>query len=674
MSARRKHRLGLVVIVALALALAAAGVAASLSLASGGMDAIDQTDWQKVAGYLDSYIDSQYNANDDGEAGFLVTAAELKNRIDSNGDNTFLGEGDDAANAPILVDVLNTWSTWLPATSLRVAWNSDAASQVNIDKIKTKVANHEAAGFSTDIIDYCLTGHTESVVTGAYGAIAQAGGFGSTPPKVYDLKWGRYGWNSGAHSYTNTKSIVGDTLAGSTHTAATNGVDCSGETTDAGMTRCVAADALAKVGAGTTPWDAASDGNYQPVDIRSATIDNSNKTMANQTSGSAYVTQVPLPDLFDATAAGYQYIDPAGQKVFVTNRTQHTAGIAAVGLTMLGYDTTFAKWGLPEWNNTIGEQFTGGAGYPVGTYAIDETAPTITNGPTVTPTNDGAVITWTTDEPATTMLEWSTSQGGPYNKVNDTVLHANHTATLTGQAAGTTIYYRVSSYDGQANGVTTSEGSFTTLRQVNHTTDMVYYMPWYDSATIAGWQGDWLVIDHIAGAGGVDVEVRINGAQKATNTLQAGESWTPSFADVTDGMVEVICWDCKSSSDVLAVSQRTLFKDTFNETLALEWSDLGSSWAFPWYDNNAAGGMMGDWILIANPDSSDATVDITVGGSAVAESPVTVAAGSVEAVRVAASTTSGPVKVTAQGSQMLMVTQRVIFRNSFNEVNGMMTS
>ncbi|MHB0916054.1 MAG: hypothetical protein ACYC4M_10330, partial [Thermoleophilia bacterium] len=156
-----------------------------------------------------------------------------------------------------------------------------------------------------------------------------------------------------------------------------------------------------------------------------------------------------------------------------------------------------------------------------------------------------------------------------------------------------------------------------------------------------------------------------------TQNIAAGGSWFQLYPNLNDGMVEVICWDCKTGSDDLVVSQRVIFKNTFNEYIATEWDGLSDTWHFPWYDNTKAWGWNGSWIIIANPDTTEASVAITIGGSAIAESPVTVPANSRVAVKVAATTNGGPVKVDATGGQKLLVTERVLFKDSFNEVAGL---
>jgi hypothetical protein len=330
-------------------------------------------------------------------------------------------------------------------------WSSTTTDAATTALIATKVANHEAAGFSTDIVSYCYTGHTESVAAGAMGAIAQAGGYGgTTPPKVLDLKWGRFGWNSGSHSYSNTNTLAAPS-ASPGFSNPTN-ADCTGSTPDSELVRCTAAAALTRIGSGFTAGATTGYAGKQVIDIRPGSVG------SNSVGNSAVTYQVPLNTVFNT---GLNDINPAGGEVLAANRTQHTAGIVGVGLEMLGFDSNFSKWGLAEYNNTIGEQYTGGAGYGLVPNVLDNTAPVI-SGVSASPGASSATITWSTDEPATSMVEYGTTSGGPYTKVNDTILHTAHSVTLTGLTPGQTYYFVVSSYDGQANGSSAAESSFTT--------------------------------------------------------------------------------------------------------------------------------------------------------------------------------------------------------------------
>ncbi len=488
--------------------------------------ALSSSEWAAVAGAIDSYINAQYSPADDGEAGFLLdggpwtgTGTTLKDRIDSNNDGVILGEGDDAANAPVLVDVYSPFSTFIPGTNYRLSgsWRT-GANNINAPAVKAKVQAHRDAGFSDTIVTYCVTGHTESPNAMAYGAMAHAGYFGSPTPTVVDLKWGRLGWggSAGNPGYTNAKNYTTSPAAATANPLASLS-GCS-DPDPAEVVRCAADTGMAGVGI-TAPWAASSDPQYQVVDLRSSFVN----TMADQTSGNPYAIQDPLLTLFDATGGTYNnlaMLDSSGGKTIVfVNRTQHTEGMAAQGARMLGYQANFLRWGLPAWNGgsppAWPEKFVlsaRGYDYAMASGTVDTTAPTI-SGITASPCCSGATISWTTDEPATSKVEWSTTSGGPYTTVNDTVLHTNHSVTLSGLPDGSTIYYRVSSYDGVANGTTSAEGSFTTPTNGKPSPLMLSHSAYWASYA-----------DYTSGLLSVDYTVTNNGNDTAYNVKLTGSS------------------------------------------------------------------------------------------------------------------------------------------------------
>ena len=118
-----------------------------------------QAEWEAIAGYLNSYIQSQYVATDDGEAGFLYTPLLYKSRVDTNSDGTVCGIGDDMANRPVLVDNLMNLTTLIPGTSIRNLWKDPSTayggmSNTVISAVRAKVIAHREAGFSDDIAVY----------------------------------------------------------------------------------------------------------------------------------------------------------------------------------------------------------------------------------------------------------------------------------------------------------------------------------------------------------------------------------------------------------------------------------------------------------------------------------------------------------------------------------------
>lgn len=413
--------------------------------------ALDPSEWQSVRSYIDGYITAQFQLADEGEAGYLLDASTLKARIDSNNDGVYLGEGDDVHDAPVLVDVLSNQPVIIPATAQRCFWNSTCLGLPVVSAIKTEVDAHEAAGFSTDVAVYCATGHTESPVTGGYGAIAQAGGLGgSTPPRVLALKWGRAGWNTGSKSYLNIYPPV-TPVPGVPYLTYPTNPNCPGVTPDSELVRCTAEWALAPLGGNAGSGVSTPLSSMQVIDIRSGNV--------QQTANGGYLPSlhIPIETLFNT---GLQFVNPASppKKLFV-GRTQHVAGMAAMGAEMLGYDSTFLKYGLADYNNLYGEWFTGGAGYPLIAPPQPDVSGPVQSNVTVSNFTDTAVdISRDTDEPATMKVEIGTAPGIYTNVTNDTVLNRNKTIPITGLVGGNTYYYRVTSYDGMANASAPVEG------------------------------------------------------------------------------------------------------------------------------------------------------------------------------------------------------------------------
>ncbi|MHB8860092.1 MAG: hypothetical protein ACYC6Z_11535, partial [Thermoleophilia bacterium] len=173
--------------------------------------ALNPTQWETVRGYVAEYFGGpQYNAGLEGEAGFRMNKTDLWNRIDSTGDiapnagagigsngvavTGALSEGDDMANRPVMIDNLRTQTNVIPGTGFRCNYNTteDCFSDASITSIRQIVDNHQAAGFSTDIVDYCVSSHTAAPTVGGFGIIAQVPGAlasdTSLTPNVYTFE------------------------------------------------------------------------------------------------------------------------------------------------------------------------------------------------------------------------------------------------------------------------------------------------------------------------------------------------------------------------------------------------------------------------------------------------------------------------------------------------------
>jgi hypothetical protein len=99
-------------------------------------------------------------------------------------------------------------------------------------------------------------------------------------------------------------------------------------------------------------------------------------------------------------------------------------------------------------------------------YAGDTAPPLITSLAAAPQTGGSAQITWTTDEPASSRVDYGVTPALG-SQVVDTALVTSHGLGLTGLAPGTVYHYRVTSSDGSANAATSpalpaAPASFTT--------------------------------------------------------------------------------------------------------------------------------------------------------------------------------------------------------------------
>ncbi|MEM3444642.1 MAG: S8 family serine peptidase [Thermoplasmata archaeon] len=92
----------------------------------------------------------------------------------------------------------------------------------------------------------------------------------------------------------------------------------------------------------------------------------------------------------------------------------------------------------------------------------DTTPPTISNVQVKNITQDSATITWITDEPSTSVVEYgtTTSYGQTATGVSGVTAHS---VTLLGLTASTTYHFRVKSADAAGNTATSTDYTFTTL-------------------------------------------------------------------------------------------------------------------------------------------------------------------------------------------------------------------
>lgn len=150
------------------------------------------------------------------------------------------------------------------------------------------------------------------------------------------------------------------------------------------------------------------------------------------------------------TTAGYG--DSAGTSALTTNHQ--------VGLVGLSCATTYHFRVLSTdsgGNTAIGSDGT----FATGTCPPPDTTPPQISNIDAQPTATGAVITWSTDKPASSRVDYggSASYGHTAQGSDNTT---THTVTLGGLSCGTAYFYRVSSTDAAGNQALGPAGTFTT--------------------------------------------------------------------------------------------------------------------------------------------------------------------------------------------------------------------
>ncbi len=192
-----------------------------------------------------------------------------------------------------------------------------------------------------------------------------------------------------------------------------------------------------------------------------------------------------------------------------------------------------------------------------------------------------------------------------------------------------------------------------------------YMFTWYDLAS-ASMKGNWILISNQEADAAV-VEVRIGGSLMGAYSIPGGGRITPSYPGVMGGPVRVSCPAC-APGHKLMVSQRVLFKDSFNEVAGVPESGLTSEYNFTWYDCKAGNFMGGNWILMSNQDTGTAEVEVYIGGALVGS--YSIPEGGIVTPQYR-EYMGGPVRVVSTNGKKLLVSQRIIFKDSFEEVQGL---
>jgi hypothetical protein len=203
------------------------------------------------------------------------------------------------------------------------------------------------------------------------------------------------------------------------------------------------------------------------------------------TNGPVWITDTPLGPR-DANPPTAAMTAPAGGTtvsgtvVNVAATASDDVGVVGVQFLLDGAPLGSVDTSVPyaiTWNSTtatngthtLGARATDAAGnvgnataVTVTVSNVDSTAPTISAVAASNVTTSGATVTWTTNEPSTSRVDYGTTTAYGSSTPTDNSLVTGHSRTLTGLAPSTLYHYRVVSRDASGNEALSADATFTT--------------------------------------------------------------------------------------------------------------------------------------------------------------------------------------------------------------------
>jgi plastocyanin len=400
---------------------------------------------------------------------------------------------------------------------------------------------------------------------------------------------------------------------------------------------------------------------------------------ANGVPSFARTIQITAPTTTDTTPPTASMTAPTagttvtGSTVAVSATASDNVGVSGVQFTLDGsnlgnpvptapYAITWDSTKVANGTHTLGARAFDAAGN-TGTAAavsisvsnVDTTPPTMSAVSAGTPTASAATITWTTNEPADSQVEYGTTTSYGASTILNASPVSAHSAALAGLTPTTLYHYRVKSTDAAGNLATSADLSFTTAapapptlvgnQSIETTQDGnaagLAEAFLYTATTTGSSSAANVYIDAANGATKVIVGVYTNTASNTPGTLLGQGSLTP---------VKAGAWNQAPLSGVSILAAQkywiALLSPTGSGTMYIRDKAAGSASQNSSQANLAT--LPATWSAGQSWSNSAASVYLT--GSTDTQAPV------VSLTAPAAGTISGPVSVTATATDNIGIT------------------
>lgn len=185
-----------------------------------------------------------------------------------------------------------------------------------------------------------------------------------------------------------------------------------------------------------------------------------------------------------------------------------------------------------------------------------------------------------------------------------------------------------------------------------------YLFSWYD--THSPGMRSWIIINNLSSQG-TEVQIFIGNWFAGSYAVPAGGTITPEFPGRMDGPVKVVSTD----GQPLAASLRSVYLNSLEEVGGAAPASLTASQWFSWYDSSSPG--MRAWIMVGNMNADTAIVRVKLRGVTLGQYSIP-AGGRITPIL--PGLMDGPLQITEASGKGLLVSQRVLYNNSFNELWG----